>query len=408
MAYILPAMREMDSNILCLASYEKGADFLRECGRRQCRVILVTVEKLKDADWPRDAIHEIFWLPGFEDRENVINAVSWLARTRRITRIVPLDEFDLELAASLREHLRLPGMGETAVRYFRDKLAMRGKAASSGVRVPRFTSLFHDDDVRAFTARVPPPWVLKPRTEAASIGIRKLGEEAALWAQLEALGDRRSRFLLEQYVAGSVYHVDAIVADSRVVFAQASRYATPPFDVAHGGGLFCSATVEHNSAEEQALLAANAAVVRATGIARGALHTEFIRADADEGFVFLETAARVGGAHIVDLVQAATGVNLWREWAAVEIAAARREPYIPPEPRRDYAGIVLSLARQEWPDTAAYDDAEIVFRVQRRHHAGLVVASPDRARVLALLEAYMPRFREDFFASMPAPDKATA
>ena len=35
---------------------------------------------------------------------------------------------------------------------------------------------------------------------------------------------------------------------------------------------------------------------------------------------FLETSARVGGAFIVDVVEAATGINLWREWAKIEIA----------------------------------------------------------------------------------------
>ena len=398
----------MDVHVLCMASYEKGADFLQECQRLGCPVILVTVEKLKDAAWPRTDTLEFFWLPAFDDRDNVINAVSWLARTRRIARIVALDEFDLEIAAALREHLRLPGMGETAVRYFRDKLAMRQKAAIGGVRVPRFSPVFNDAEVDAFTARVPAPWVLKPRTEAAAIGIRKVSDAGVLRTDLDALGDRRSRFLLEEYVAGAVYHVDSIVADRTVTFAAVSRYATPPFDVAHGGGLFCSVTVRRGTAEEGALLDANAAVVNATGMVQGVLHTEFIRAESDGGFVFLETGARVGGAHIVEMVEAATGVNLWREWARLEVSAARRDVYTPPDRRTDYAGILLSLARQEWPDTSAYDDAEIVYRVNRRHHAGLVVASPDADRVARLMDDYMPRFRRDFFASLPAPDRPTA
>jgi biotin carboxylase len=370
-------------------------------------VILLTVEKLKDADWPRDAIHEVFLLPDFNHREHVINAVSYLARTRRITRIVALDEFDLETAAALREHLRLPGMGETAVRYFRDKLAMRQRAARGGVRVPRFTGVFNDEEVATFLSLHAPPWVLKPRTEAAAIGIRKIDQPELVWSTLEELGDRRSRFLLEEYVPGSVYHVDSIVTDQRVSFVAASRYANPPFDVAHAGGLFSSMTLRHGSAEERALLEANDGVVTATAMVRGALHTEFIRA-ADGSFVFLETAARVGGAHIVDMVEAATGVNLWREWARVEVCHMLGAPYQPAAPRNDYAGILISLARQESPDLSPYADAEVVWRLQKRHHAGLIVASSDYDRVAALIEQYMPRFRDDFFASLPAPDKATA
>lgn len=397
----------MRTTILCLASYEKGADFLRECHALGCHTVLVTVDKLRDADWPRDAIDEFFHMASFENREHMIDAVSYLARTRDFHAIVPLDEFDLETAAALREHLRVPGLGETATRNFRDKLAMRQQAARSGVTVPRFSAVFNDAAVADFLGSVPPPWVLKPRTEAAAIGIRKLAAAADVIDQLEGLGDRRSRFILEEYVPGPVYHVDAVVSDGQVVFAAAHRYATPPFDVAHGGGLFCSATLPHGGEEETAILEAHEGVAHALGMTRGVFHTEFIRGP-DDRFRFLETAARVGGAHIVDMVEAATGVNLWREWARLEIARARGERYAPPDPRSDYGGILISLSRQEWPDLTSYDDPEIAWRLRKHHHAGLAVASPDHARVQSLLGRYMERFREDFFASLPAPDRPSS
>jgi biotin carboxylase len=397
----------MRTTVLCLASYKKGADFLRECRALGCHTVLVTVDKLRDADWPREAVDEFFHMAGFENREHVMDAISYLARTRRIDAIVPLDEFDLELAAALREHLRTPGLGESAVRFFRDKLAMRQRAAAAGVSVPRFSAVFNDEDVRAFVESVPPPWVLKPRTEAAAIGIRKLERSADVAGQLDALGDRRSRFLIEEYVAGPVYHVDAIVSERRIVFAAAHRYATPPFDVAHGGGLFSSATLPHEGEEESGLLAAHEAVTGALGMVRGVLHTEFIRG-ADGRFRFLESAARVGGAHIADMVEMAVGVNLWREWARLEVAHARGTPYAPPDPRADYGGILISLARQEWPDLSAYADPEIAWRMHKRHHAGLAVVSASHERVAELLDRYMQRFREDFFATLPAPERPSS
>jgi hypothetical protein len=136
-------------------------------------------------------------------------------------------------------------------------------------------------------------------------------------------------------------------------------------------------------------------------------HTEFIRSRDDGQFYFLETAGRVGGAHIVETIEAATGINLWAEWAKVEIAGEGGQ-YDAPPPRQDYAGIVLSLAKQERPDTSAYSDPEVVWRVDKRHHAGLIVASPDPARVEQLLEAYTRRFYDDFYAYAPLPDRPTA
>ena len=399
-------MTTRPTTILCLASYFKGQEFLRECKRLGCRVLLLTVEKHRDAGWPLDSIDDRFLMPELLRREDVIHGVSYLARTESIDRIVPLDEFDLEMASTLREHLRIPGMGETTVRYFRDKLAMRMRALERGVPVPEFVPIINYDRIREYMAKVPPPWVLKPRLSASAIGIRKLEREEQLWPILDELGDRQSFHLLERFIPGDVYHVDSIVSEGDVRFAEAHGYLNPPFDVYHGGGLFATGTLETGSHDERSLTTLNAAVAEALGMVRGVLHTEFIRSAADGRFYFLETAARVGGAFIVEMVEAATGVNLWREWARLEVANARGERYDPPQPRRDYAGLVISLAKQEWPDTAAYDDPEIVWRLRKRHHVGLIVASPTRSRVTELIPGYMRRFREDFYATLPAATEA--
>ena len=222
---------------------------------------------------------------------------------------------------------------------------------------------------------------------------------------LNALGDARADYLLEQFIAGDVYHVDSLVFDGRVVFATPSHYGSPPMAVAHGGGIFVTRTLAGEDAHGEALKNENARLLEAFGLRRGVSHTEFIRG-ADGNFYFLETSARVGGAFIVDVVEAATGVNLWREWAKIEIAG-EHGAYEPPAPRAGYAGIVLSLARQEEPDLTAYDAPEIVKRIRKRHHAGLIVASTDTSRVRELLDAYVTRFYADFHAWAPPPERAT-
>ncbi|HEU0300411.1 MAG TPA: hypothetical protein VFR37_13170, partial [Longimicrobium sp.] len=107
------------TTMVCMSSFLKGEEFIRECKRLGCRVLLITVEKLRDAAWPRDHVDEMLYMPDLYRREDVFNGVSWLARTEHIDRIVPLDEFDLEMASALREHLRIPGLGETTVRHYR-------------------------------------------------------------------------------------------------------------------------------------------------------------------------------------------------------------------------------------------------------------------------------------------------
>ena len=393
--------------ILCVATYEKGAEFLRECKRQGCTVLLLTSDGLQDRPtWPRDAIDEIFAIPADISRDDLLKGVSHLARARRIDRIVALDDFDVETAALLREHLRVPGMGETTARYFRDKLAMRVRAAEHGILVPPFVGLFNDQAIDEYLASVSGPWLVKARSQAAAIGITKAQTRDEAWGQIEALGDRRAFSLLEQFVPGDIYHVDSIVWKRQVVFTASHRYGSPPWTVAHEGGIFTTSTVERSSDDAQALDACNRRVLDILGLVRGVTHTEFIRAHADGRFYFLETAARVGGAFIVDVVAAATGVNLWHEWAKVEIAGDDGH-YAVRAHHEAYAGLVLSLARQEHPDTSAYDDPEIVQRIDMPHHAGLIVRSDSPAVVQERLDAYARRFLDDFYASAPAPDKAT-
>jgi hypothetical protein len=175
--------------------------------------------------------------------------------------------------------------------------------------------------------------------------------------------------------------------------------------VYHGGGVFASSTVHHNTFEEEALLAVNRHVIGAMGMHHGVTHAEFIRGAQDGQFYFLEIAARVGGAGIDQLVGLATGVNPWTEWARVEVAHLRGEQYHLPARRHDYAGLIVSLARQEWPDTSAYNDPECVWRLSKSHHVGFIVASHDYDRVQWLVGNYVDRIAQDFTASAPPLDR---
>jgi biotin carboxylase len=400
-------MSQNDITYLCLASYFKGGDFLRECKRQGCQTLLVTTPRLMEQDWPREAIDEIYAMPDLSKREDVIKGVSYLARFREIHRVIPLDDYDVEMAAELREHLRLPGMGNTTARYFRDKLAMRMQARDKGIPVPDFVHCLNHEHIRRFMNDVPPPWMLKPRSEAGSVGIRKVHSADEVWQALEQLGDLASFYVLERFVAGDIFHVDCVVDDRQVLFATAHQYGAPPHRIWTEGGIFKSWRLPQEGELTRRLLELNQRCLAAMGMVRGVTHGEFIL-DPQGQLYFLEVAARVGGAFLDQLVEAGSGINLWSEWARVEIAYFRGQKYQLPPHRDDYAGLLLCLARQEWPDTSHYTDPEVVRRVHRHHHAGLIVASPRYERVQELLDSYSQRFSQEFLAIQPPTDKPLA
>ena len=149
--------------------------------------------------------------------------------------------------------------------------------------------------VNYYVDKVTAPWVVKPRDEASATGIKKVSSKEELWNVLDGLGDDRHRFLIEKFEPGDVYHVDSLVYEGKVLFAQSSRYLDTPFDVAHGGGIFRSVTITKGSKDEIELQKANKKLLTAFGLKYGATHTEFIKSKSTGEFLFLETASRVGG-----------------------------------------------------------------------------------------------------------------
>jgi len=302
--------------------------------------------------------------------------------------------------------MRIPGMGDTKVRYFRDKLAMREKAHDSGINVPPFVHILNYDTVRAFLKEVPGPWVLKPRSEAASLGIKRIHSAEELWPIIEQQGDKQSSYLLEKMIPGDVYHVDAITSEKQIIFAEAHRYRKPILQITQEGGIFGTHTLPRGGAEEQELLAFHEKLIHTLGLVRVVSHSEFIKGRDDGKLYFLETAARAGGAHITDLVEASTGLNLWEEWAKIEIAQGKWAYELPPH-RKDYAGLLNSLSQQEVPDTSAYNDPEVWMRLREKtYHAGFILRSERFERIIELMDGYEERMKRDFMAVLPPPTKA--
>jgi len=398
-------MPKQPLNFLCVSTYYKGAAFLKSCKAEGNNVYLLTKKKLDHEPWPWEAIADTFYIDEWK-HDDVVKGIAYKFRTIKFDRFVALDDFDVEKVALLREHFRSPGMGRTTAHYFRDKLAMRSKAKIESVNVPEFTDLFNNDTINEYADRVSPPWLIKPRMEASATGIKKIHSKDELWQVVNDLGDERDNYLVEKFAPGDVYHVDGLNVDGKVVFSRVSKYLDTPFEVAHGGGIFRSASSEIGSKVEKSLQKMNAEVMKAFGMQFGASHTEFIQSKATGDLFFLETSSRVGGANLAEMVEAASGVNLWEEWARIETANLRKVKYKLPKINNQYAGIVVSLSRFEYPDTSSFTDKEIVWRMDKAWHIGLIVVSDSSERVLELLDHYTERIGKEFHASLPAPDKS--
>ena len=196
----------------------------------------------------------------------------------------------------------------------------------------------------------------------------------------------------------------SLVEEGKVVACGVSQYGTTPFKVSHYGGVFTSSILPYKAKERKELELLNRALLMAFGYERGVTHAEFLQSDATGEFYLLEVACRVGGAYIANVLEQACNFNLWREWAKLETATAAK-PYKVPKLRRDFAGVTLALAKMDEPDTSHYTDEEIVYRVNKPKHVGLIFYSPKQKRIEELLAQYTTRITADFLAVAPVKER---
>jgi biotin carboxylase len=380
--------------VLALASEIKGLAFLETAKQAGCHVILVTNDRLKEEAWCWHAIDEQFTMADIRHQPDITHGVSYLARSREIDRIVALDDYDVETAAALREHLRLAGLGDSAARLFRDKLAMRVRARQAGIKVPGFVGCFNDAAINHFLDTTPAPWLVKPRTMAGSEGIRKFYQAGEVWDALHGLGDERSNHLLEQFIPGKVFHVDALMWRGELQFALASNYGVPPMTALQGRGVFTTRVLPQDGDNATALLNLNRQLLSVMGYPRGPSHSEFILAE-DGTWYFLETAARVAGGNIDKVIEAATGIVMWQEAARLEVADFQHQPYSLPTVREGFAGLIAVPSKTPFADTSPYDAPEVVTRLSNQEFVTLVVAADSFAEVERLLAHYAERLSQE-------------
>src|SRR5690348_4017071 len=179
-------------NIVCLATYFKGTDFIRECKAHGCHVVLITKEKMLGEDWPRESLDDVIAVPNDAGPPLFIDLLAFLGRNRRIDRVIALEEFDVVTAALMREHLCLPGLSSSRAKIFRDKLSMAVYSQRAGIRVPEFVQLLNNEAVNDYMQRVPEPWVIKPRSDVSAIGIKKAEQPNDVWCTIEEMNTRKN------------------------------------------------------------------------------------------------------------------------------------------------------------------------------------------------------------------------
>ena len=251
-----------------------------------------------------------------DDEAWIAAAAAALREDGPVVGVIPFSEPHVRPAALLAEELGLPGPGLRAAWTSRNKYLQRELFGRQGLAQPAFHLARDVSDARRWAAGRYPV-VVKPLSEAGSSGVRVVpgARELAAWCAERHSGPA---FLVEQYLSGQEYSVEAIIAAGAVVFSSITQKTTtpPPYcvEIEHRVPAGCAATARERVSE---LLGR---VVSAMGIICGIVHLEF-RLE-PTGPHIMEVAVRTPGDLIMEVVQYATGVDLFD--AAIAVACGEQ------------------------------------------------------------------------------------
>lgn len=220
------------------------------------------------------------------------------------TRIVALQETDLDLAADLRGEFGLPGQRSEDLEPLRDKLLMAERLTAAGIPVPATADAPDHGAVGVFAARHGWPVLVKPRRGTASAGIRRLDSPEALRAYAFP---RDTEMLVQTWLPDQVLHVDGVFTGEGLGAWRASRYLSTCLEFTDGAAL---GSVE---IDDPGLLSRTEEITAATTAALftgpAVFHLELFES-ASGALTVLEIGARPGGAEVPFIWREVHGIDL--------------------------------------------------------------------------------------------------
>ncbi|MFE2578641.1 acetyl-CoA carboxylase biotin carboxylase subunit family protein [Streptomyces sp. NPDC059378] len=261
---------------------------------------------------PAERIASTVQIEDVNDFEALRDAVGRVAdEVGPVDRLIAVSEFTLGIAAEVRAALDIPGPRPEDVAVYRDKLRMKELVAKAGVRVPRFDACESAESALEFARDTGFPLIFKPVSGAASMGVHRVEDEAALTALLSEVD--LAEYELEEFIEGAIFHVDGFAdAEAGVPFMAVSRYVNDCLAFESGGQPLGSVVVQDSPLRTR-VHEFSRRCVAGLGMTSMPFHLELF-VTPDDDLVFLEIAGRIGGAEVPYLTDRLFGVNLFELW----------------------------------------------------------------------------------------------
>lgn len=217
--------------------------------------------------------------------------------------IVSIDDLGLKAAALASEQLGLKHISTTSATLSQDKIAMRKRLAKFNVLQPNFNTIDKNQDFAIQLASLESyPIVVKPATLSGSIGVIRAETQAEALSAVEAVYeiqtshgcDKSAPLLIEQYIPGTEFAVEAIVISGKMTVLSVFEKPEPLVGPYFTETIYLTPPALPQSTIAKAIDSLDKAR-SAIGITTGPIHAEFRVTEANEVY-FIELAARsIGG-----------------------------------------------------------------------------------------------------------------
>lgn len=249
------------------------------------------------------------------DAETALRAANEMAKPA-FDLVETIDEPLVDIAATLRERLGVPGLSLATARLCRDKVAMKRFLREHSIPCAQSAAVTSPADAIAFAEREGYPLILKPIAGFGSLATYRCANREELDAALARLKpSAKQQVAIEEFIEGHEGFFDSIVDATGVRHEFASHYYPGCLEAAQNRWISpqiaVTNRVEQGGYEE--LRAMNRRVITALGLRNAATHMEWFFGP--KGLKFGEIGARPAGEKIWDMYRVANDIDVYREWA---------------------------------------------------------------------------------------------
>lgn len=267
-------------------------------------------EKLKN----RDDIN-LIKIEKWYDSNDIELFIYQFSQKERIDRIISLREEEVVRVAKIRKFLEIPGLQPFAAKLFRDKFEMKKFVRNNGIKTADYWKVNSIIDALESVKNdgYNFPYILKPIDGAGSKNTFVLNCISDI-ENIEA--EYFNNSILESFVSGEVYHIDALYTQNTCRYISAAKYINNPLEFKKGKST-ASMFLTQDVPETSKIIEFSKNVCSIMPLTENCIiHLEVFYNGLD--IIFNEIAIRLGGGRIINIVEREFSLNLLEEFVRAE------------------------------------------------------------------------------------------